>query len=165
MNHVRASVVVAALLASSFSLTARGDEFPSKPIKFIVPAAPAGIGDDAVEQCLEVSGHPFDRRVVEEVGVVLELADELPVRIAHLHHQVHGCTALADVDGHQVKRRSTRAPTLAALESTRLFPGERDLEERCMAQVTGRAKPLDKQREGVILVREGTQNRLLDPTQ
>ena len=34
-----------------------------------------------------------------------------------------------------------------------------------MAQVTGRAKPLDKQREGVILVRERTQNGLLDPDQ
>ena len=81
-------------------------------------------------------GHPLDRRVIEEVRVVLQLADELPVRIGHLHHQVQGRTALSDVDCHQVKRSLTRGrarTALAVVETARLFPGERDLEQRCMA--------------------------------
>jgi tripartite-type tricarboxylate transporter receptor subunit TctC len=47
MNRIRAFVsIAAALVAASSALTpARADEFPSKPIKFLVPAAPAGIGD------------------------------------------------------------------------------------------------------------------------
>ena len=47
MNRIRAFVsIAAALVAASSALTpVRADEFPSKPIKFLVPAAPAGIGD------------------------------------------------------------------------------------------------------------------------
>jgi hypothetical protein len=47
MNCIRAFVSIAtALLATSLSLPpAFGDDYPSKPIKFVVPAAPAGIGD------------------------------------------------------------------------------------------------------------------------
>lgn len=47
MNRIRAFVIIAAALvaASSGLAPARADEFPSKPIKFLVPAAPAGIGD------------------------------------------------------------------------------------------------------------------------
>ena len=44
MNCVRAFAGIAALLLVS-TFAARGDDYPSKPIKFIVPAAPAGIGD------------------------------------------------------------------------------------------------------------------------
>ena len=47
MNCIRAFVSIAAALvaASSAFAPAGADEFPSKPIKFLVPAAPAGIGD------------------------------------------------------------------------------------------------------------------------
>ena len=47
MNCIRAFVSIAATLvaASSAFAPAGADEFPSKPIKFLVPAAPAGIGD------------------------------------------------------------------------------------------------------------------------
>jgi tripartite-type tricarboxylate transporter receptor subunit TctC len=47
MYRIRAFVsIAAALVAASSALTpVRADEFPSKPIKFLVPAAPAGIGD------------------------------------------------------------------------------------------------------------------------
>src|SRR5262249_6785472 len=113
----------------------------------------------AIEQRHKVSGHPLDRRVIEEVGVVLQHAQELVTYIAHLHHQVQGCTALPDVDGHHVK------PACAVLKSARLFPSERDLEERCTTQIAGRMKLLDEQREGVILVRYCPQNCLLDAVQ
>jgi tripartite-type tricarboxylate transporter receptor subunit TctC len=42
MNRALALVIATALLAAA---PARADDYPSKPIKFIVPAAPAGIGD------------------------------------------------------------------------------------------------------------------------
>src|SRR4051794_5052777 len=42
MNRALAIVIAAALFATGH---ARADDYPSKPIKFIVPAAPAGIGD------------------------------------------------------------------------------------------------------------------------
>ena len=37
--------IAAALLAATFAAPATADDYPSKPIKFIVPTAPAGIGD------------------------------------------------------------------------------------------------------------------------
>ena len=114
--------------------------------------ARAGIGDDAAEQRREVPGHPLDRGVVEQVGVVLQRADQLAVLFAHQHHQVEGRTALTDVDGHQVKRRRAGVCACTARtvpETAQLFPRERDLEKRRMADITGRAKPLNEQREGV----------------
>ena len=43
---MHSSCIAAALVAASSALApARADDYPSKPIKFIVPAAPAGIGD------------------------------------------------------------------------------------------------------------------------
>src|SRR4051812_33017218 len=47
MNRIRAFVSIAAALVAASSTLApvQADEFPSKPIKFLVPAAPAGIGD------------------------------------------------------------------------------------------------------------------------
>jgi tripartite-type tricarboxylate transporter receptor subunit TctC len=47
MNRIRAFVSIAAAVIAVCSTLApaRADEFPSKPIKFLVPAAPAGIGD------------------------------------------------------------------------------------------------------------------------
>jgi tripartite-type tricarboxylate transporter receptor subunit TctC len=44
MTHIRAVIGVAAALLAA-AAPALGDDYPSKPIKFIVPAAPAGIGD------------------------------------------------------------------------------------------------------------------------
>src|SRR5262245_39075097 len=44
MARIRAWVGVAAALLIA-ATPARSDDYPSKPIKFIVPAAPAGIGD------------------------------------------------------------------------------------------------------------------------
>jgi tripartite-type tricarboxylate transporter receptor subunit TctC len=43
MKRIRAAAAALALLATIAPL--RADDYPSKPIKFIVPAAPAGIGD------------------------------------------------------------------------------------------------------------------------
>ena len=37
--------IAAALLAAVCALPATADDYPSKPIKFIVPTAPAGVGD------------------------------------------------------------------------------------------------------------------------
>ena len=46
LHSLHSSCIAAALVAASSALTpARADDYPSKPIKFIVPAAPAGIGD------------------------------------------------------------------------------------------------------------------------
>jgi tripartite-type tricarboxylate transporter receptor subunit TctC len=44
MNRVRALTAIAAVLLIA-SAAARAEDYPSRPIKFIVPAAPAGIGD------------------------------------------------------------------------------------------------------------------------
>ena len=46
MQHASLRVIfAAAVLAALFSAPATADDYPSKPIKFIVPSAPAGIGD------------------------------------------------------------------------------------------------------------------------
>jgi len=46
MTRIRSSaVLVAALFAASFCAPASSQDYPTKPIKFIVPTAPAGIGD------------------------------------------------------------------------------------------------------------------------
>ena len=46
MTRTRASLgLLAALLAAAVAAPALGQDYPSKPIKFIVPTAPAGVGD------------------------------------------------------------------------------------------------------------------------
>ena len=52
--------IAAALLAATFTAPATADDYPSKPIKFIVPTAPAGVGDMLVrlfQQKLGESGN------------------------------------------------------------------------------------------------------------
>src|SRR5882724_4493768 len=73
MNCIRAFVsIAAALLATSFYLpSAFGDDYPSKPIKFVVPAAPAGIGDilpRLFAQKLAESGNPATIVVENRAG-------------------------------------------------------------------------------------------------
>ena len=73
MNRIRAFVGIAtALLATSLSLVpALGDDYPSKPIKFVVPAAPAGIGDilpRLFAQKLAESGNPATIVVENRAG-------------------------------------------------------------------------------------------------
>src|SRR5437763_16292527 len=62
----------AALLATFLSLPpAFGDDYPSKPIKFVVPAAPAGIGDilpRLFAQKLAESGNPATIVVENRAG-------------------------------------------------------------------------------------------------
>ncbi len=63
MNRMCAFVCgSAALLAAAFApVTASAQDYPSKPIKFIVPTAPAGVGDMLVrlfQQKLAESGNP-----------------------------------------------------------------------------------------------------------
>src|SRR5205085_3405649 len=73
MNRIRAFVNIAtALLATFLSLVpALGDDYPSKPIKFVVPAAPAGIGDilpRLFAQKLAESGNPATIVVENRAG-------------------------------------------------------------------------------------------------
>ena len=73
MNRIRAFVgITTALLATSLSLVpALGDDYPSKPIKFVVPAAPAGIGDilpRLFAQKLAESGNPATVVVENRAG-------------------------------------------------------------------------------------------------
>src|SRR5258708_12208176 len=73
MNRIRAFVsITTALLATSLSLPpAFGDDYPSKPIKFVVPAAPAGIGDilpRLFAQKLAESGNPATVVVENRAG-------------------------------------------------------------------------------------------------
>ena len=72
-NRIRAFVsITTALLATSLSLVpALGDDYPSKPIKFVVPAAPAGIGDilpRLFAQKLAESGNPATVVVENRAG-------------------------------------------------------------------------------------------------
>ena len=81
MNRIRAFVSIAtALLATSLSLApALGDDYPSKPIKFIVPAAPAGIGDilpRMFAQKLAESGNPATIVVENRAGGAGVIADD-----------------------------------------------------------------------------------------
>ncbi len=80
MNCIRAFVsIAAALLATSFYLpSAFGDDYPSKPIKFVVPAAPAGIGDilpRLFAQKLAESGNPATIVVENRAGGAGVIAD------------------------------------------------------------------------------------------
>ena len=47
MNRIGlCAMIAAAILAAGFAaLPATADDYPSKPIKFVVPSAPAGVGD------------------------------------------------------------------------------------------------------------------------
>jgi tripartite-type tricarboxylate transporter receptor subunit TctC len=45
MTRIRASLAWALLFAAAFAAPANSQDYPSKPIKFIVPTAPAGVGD------------------------------------------------------------------------------------------------------------------------
>ena len=108
-------------------------------------------------------GHAFNRRGVEQVGVVLQRADQVPILFGHLQHQVEWRSTLPDVDGFQVKAPARRAGPVG--KAARLFPGERDLEQRRAAPVAHRRKPLDEQREGIVLVGECAQHGVLDATE
>jgi tripartite-type tricarboxylate transporter receptor subunit TctC len=73
MNRTRALVCVsAALLAAAFApVPASAQDYPSKPIKFIVPTAPAGIGDmlsRMFQQKLGESGNPATIVVENRAG-------------------------------------------------------------------------------------------------
>jgi tripartite-type tricarboxylate transporter receptor subunit TctC len=73
MIRVRASaVILGALLAGTFTLAAaQAQDYPSKPIKFIVPTAPAGIGDmlsRIFQQKLGESGNPATIVVENRAG-------------------------------------------------------------------------------------------------
>ena len=73
MNRIRVFAGAAtALLAAFLSLPpAFGDDYPSKPIKFVVPAAPAGIGDilpRLFAQKLAESGNPATIVVENRAG-------------------------------------------------------------------------------------------------
>ncbi len=121
---------------------------------------PAGIGDDAAEEGGEVPGHPLDRGGIEEVGVVLQYAGQLPAVFAYLHHQIERGATLPDVEGFQPQPPRTRGGLVG--EAARLFPGERDLEQRRAAGVAHRPEPLNEQREGEVLVCEGALHGVLD---
>src|SRR3954471_2937459 len=45
MTRTNLCALFAVLLAASFAAPAIADDYPSKPIKVIVPTAPAGVGD------------------------------------------------------------------------------------------------------------------------
>jgi tripartite-type tricarboxylate transporter receptor subunit TctC len=73
MNSIRASIgIAAALFAACFALTpAQSQDYPSKPIKIIVPTAPAGIGDmlsRIFQQKLGESGNPATIVVENRAG-------------------------------------------------------------------------------------------------
>ena len=73
MNRIRAFVGIAiASLAAAVSLVpAFGNDYPSKPIKFVVPTAPAGIGDilpRLFAQKLAESGSPATIVVENRAG-------------------------------------------------------------------------------------------------
>ena len=73
MSRVRTSVgIVAALLAAAFAIAAASaEDYPSKPIKIIVPTAPAGIGDmlsRIFQQKLGESGNPATVVVENRAG-------------------------------------------------------------------------------------------------
>src|SRR6266568_4750689 len=73
MNRTSLCATIAAVvLAASFAAApATADDYPSKPIKFIVPSAPAGIGDMLArlfQQKLAESGNPTTIVVENRAG-------------------------------------------------------------------------------------------------
>jgi tripartite-type tricarboxylate transporter receptor subunit TctC len=77
MNCARVLALAAALAVTSFA--ARADDYPSKPIKFIVPAAPAGIGDilpRMFAQKLAEAGNPATIVVENRPGAAGVIASE-----------------------------------------------------------------------------------------
>jgi tripartite-type tricarboxylate transporter receptor subunit TctC len=72
MTRFRASLaLLAALLAAAITAPANSQDYPSKPIKFIVPTAPAGIGDlvpRLFQQKLAEAGNPATIVVENRAG-------------------------------------------------------------------------------------------------
>jgi tripartite-type tricarboxylate transporter receptor subunit TctC len=81
MPQFRAFAVMTVLLAAvSATAPARGEEYPAKPIRFIVPAAPAGIGDmlpRLLQQKLAEQGNPAKIVVENRAGAAGVIASEL----------------------------------------------------------------------------------------
>jgi tripartite-type tricarboxylate transporter receptor subunit TctC len=78
MSRARVVTAIAATLLAA-SLVARADDYPSRPIKFVVPAAPAGIGDILPRlfgQKLAESGNPATIVVENRPGAAGVIAME-----------------------------------------------------------------------------------------
>ena len=96
------------------------------------------IGDDSRSSVMK---WPAIRSIVESSNrSVLYCSAQIKfaVHLAHQHHQVVGCTALADVNGRHVEQRALSRLVRAVVEAAELLPGEGDLEQRCVARVTNR---------------------------
>ena len=110
-----------------------------------------GSCNDLPHQFLEVGGEQVDRRRIEEILVVLEVAAELAALDLELEREVEAREP--DVDIERADRRDTgKLQELAFLG----VGAEVDLEERVEARVAPHAQALDELLERQLLVRQGT---------
>ena len=131
-----------------------------------VRQALVGIGDDAAEQRHEVPGHPLDRRFVEEVGVVLQCADNFPSISPTSIIRSSGAPPCADVNGRHVERpaacRARLRPVPSLEAALNCSQANETWNSGAWLSVANRPEPLDEQREGVVLVPQCAEDRLLD---
>src|SRR5262249_41207644 len=83
-----------------------------------------GTGDDAFQQRLEMRGHALDRRLLEEVCIVIEARSKPALRFSHRHRQVK----LRGVIGY-FKRANVQSGQTQAL-SERVLKMKQDLKQR-----------------------------------
>ena len=119
--------------------------------------APVGVIGDALEQHVKMSQHPGHRRVLEEVGAVLDGAEQTLVDLRRLHSQVELRRAGVDVELlHRQAGQLERLPR-------GVLQHEHRLEDRGMAQTPGNVQLPHELLERDVLMAVGLQGDLEHP--
>ena len=111
------------------------------------------------QQGMEMSGQALDRRGVEQGGRVLDLADDLPLRLGEIDRQIE--PGDSPVHRHWME---SEAPG-ADLGRRQVVQTEQNLKQRVVAQVALGFQGLDQDLERQVLVRIGRQRALADQRQ
>ena len=130
------------------------------------PIGRAGSATTPVEQRAQVASQARDRRLVEEIDVVLELHRKGAAAVDHLHREVELAFLLvervvlqaqaAEVDG---RRRPWHEHRFELAQLIEALQHEQHFEQRRAARVTHRLQLLDDKREREILRVERVETR------